>query len=713
MKQILQNLGSGETMLAEVPAPCVRPGHLLIATRTTLVSAGTEKMLVSFGRASLLEKARQQPEKVQQVLRKVKTDGLWATLDAVRAKLDQPLALGYCNAGTVLEVGAGVEGFARGDVVACNGPHAEIVCVPKNLCAKVPAGVSADAASFTVVGAIGLQGIRLLEPAVGETYVVTGLGLIGLLSVQILLANGCRVLGIDMDSSRCALARSFGAETCELGRGEDPVIAAETLTRGRGVDGVLVTASTPSDEPLNQAAQMCRQRGKVVLVGVTGMQLRRDLFYKKEISFQVSCSYGPGRYDPTYEEAGNDYPYGLVRWTEQRNFEAILDLMARGRIQTEPLVTNRVPFDVATEAYEGLLKGSSLGILLQYKGAEGAPRAASVALAAKAGKATGAVVGVLGAGNFAGQVLLPALAATGARLKRIVSAQGVTATHVGKKLGFEEAATDSQSVLNDAEIDAMIVATRHASHAKYVLSGLRAGKKVFVEKPLCLTLEELGAIEEAYNQQRAPFLMVGFNRRFAPQVVKMKAALAAVPGPKTFLYTVNAGRIPASHWAQAASEGGRIVGEACHFIDLLRFLAGCPIVRFSAEGFSPPDGAPVDTATVLLGFGDGSHGVVQYLSNSSKELPKEKVEVHAQGRSLVLDNYRDLRGYSWPKFSRVKLSRLDKGHRAEMAAFVEAVKSGAPCPIPAAEVFEVSRVAIEVARLLERPAGGANRNVGS
>ena len=454
MRQILQNLGSGETLLAEVPAPLVHPGHLLIRTDASLVSPGTEKMLVAFGQANLFEKARQQPEKVKQVLQKIRTDGLFATLDAVRARLDEPLPLGYSNAGVVLEMGDGrlETGLRVGDRVVSNGPHAEIVCVPRNLCCRIPDGVPTEAAPYTVVAAIALQGIRLAAPTAGETVVVIGLGLIGLLAVQILRASGCRVLGTDFDAARCALARSFGAETVELAGEADPVSAAQGFARGRGVDAVIITAATKSSEPVSQAARMCRKRGRIVLVGVTGLELNRAEFYEKELSFQVSCSYGPGRYDPDYEQGGHDYPIGFVRWTEQRNFEAVLDLLATGALATGPLTSHRFPFDRALEAYELVAQGRGLGILLQYPDA--VSRDTCITVGGGQGTEDGgrrtegrrqwsvvsnAVVGVIGAGNYTGATLLPALAKTGARLRLIVSGAGVTAAHLGRKLGFEQA----------------------------------------------------------------------------------------------------------------------------------------------------------------------------------------------------------------------------------------------------------------------------------
>ena len=710
MKQVLQSLGTGETTLADVPTPNVAINHLLVHTSTTLVSAGTERMLVEFGKANWLDKARQQPDKVRMVLDKARTDGLATTIDAVRSKLDQPLALGYCNVGTVADVGRGVEGFSAGDRVVSNGKHAEVVCVPKNLCAKVPDAVSDEAASFTVLAAIGLQGIRLVAPTMGECVVVTGLGLIGLVTVQLLRAQGCRVLGIDYDPARLALARRFGAQTVNPGSGEDVLAAAQAFSRVRGVDAVFITASNKRNEPVSQAAHMCRQRGRIVLVGVVGLELSRADFYEKELSFQVSCSYGPGRYDPSYEEGGNDYPLGFVRWTEQRNFEAVLDLMATGQLDVEPLISHRFALEQAVDAYE-LLSSSepSLGIVLQYTGAQGQQagalerRTVALSAAATAVPAGSANVAFLGAGNYAGRVLIPAFKAAGAQLRTVVSSGGVSAVHYGRKHGFAQASTDGAEALADPAVDTVVVATRHDAHARQVLAALQAGKHVFCEKPLCLTLEELGEIESEARARPAQQLMLGFNRRFSPQVVKMKQLLATVAEPRSFVMTVNAGAIPADHWTQdKAVGGGRIVGEGCHFTDLLRHLAGAPIASWHADalGRHPALAITDDKATITLRFADGSVGTVHYLANGDKGFPKERLEVFCAGRVLQLDNFRKLRGWGWKGFSKLNLWRQDKGQVACAKAFVGAVKSGAPCPIPLDEVIEVSRVSIEVQQAL-------------
>jgi predicted dehydrogenase len=672
-------------------------------------------MLVDFGKAGLIDKARQQPEKVRMVLDKARTDGLLTTVDAVRAKLGQPLPLGYCNAGVVLEVGggpAGVGGWAVGDRVVSNGPHADLVRVPFNLCARIPDGVDDEAAAFTVLAAIGLQGIRLAQPTLGESFVVTGVGLIGLLTVQLLRAQGCRVLAIDFDPAKLALAAGFGAVVCNPGQGEDPVAAGLAFSGGRGVDGVIITASTASSDPVSQAARMSRQRGRLILVGVTGLTLNRAEFYEKELSFQVSCSYGPGRYDPRYEEQGQDYPFGFVRWTEQRNFQAVLDLLADGRLDVKPLISHRVAFDEAQRAYEVLTADkSALGIVLEYPEAADFPRAREVRLVANPPPLDPMrpVCGFIGAGNYASRVLIPAFKAGGAQLRTIVTSGGVSGVVQGRGAGFATAGTDVDTLLTDPTVNTVVVVTRHNSHAGLVARALAASKHVFVEKPLAIDRGQLAEVEGAYSSPATgegrglPLLMVGFNRRFAPQVLKMKALLATVAEPKSFIMTMNAGAIPPNHWTQdLAVGGGRIIGEACHFIDLMRFLAGSPIVSVQARRMGAVPGVAVteDKAALVLGFADGSFGTIHYLANGAGSFPKERIEVFTAGRVLQLDNFRKLRAFGWPGFRGLNLWRQDKGQTACAAAFLDAIANGRPAPIPPDEVFEVARVTIETAEQL-------------
>lgn len=707
MKQILQSLKGGATVVAEVPVPQCSPGHLLIKTSRTLISVGTERMLIEFGKAGWIEKARQQPDKVRQVLDKIRTDGLQPTIEAVRNKLDQPLPLGYCNVGKVLELGVDVVGFSVGDRVISNGNHAEVVNVPVNLCAKVPNSVSDEEAAFTVLGAIALQGIRLVTPTLGETVVVIGLGLLGLLTVQLLRANGCRVLGVDFDQEKLSLARQFGAEVVDLASGQDPVRVAEQYSRYRGVDAVLVTAATKSSEPIHQAALMCRKRGRIVLVGVTGLELSRDDFFKKELTFQVSASYGPGRYDPNYEEKGQDYPVGFVRWTEQRNFEAVLDMMADGRLDVKPLISHRFDIGEAEKAYALVEEtNKSLGILLAYPDMMLTSDSKSVTLngdgaTVRDASVSKAVISFIGAGNYATATLIPAFRATGCHLRCVASKGGISGMHAGRKFGFDETSSDTNRLFLDSITQAVVVTTRHDSHARFVLQAIHSGKHVFVEKPLCLTLGELTEIEAAYNQALAvpmvrPMVMVGFNRRFAPQIQKIKHMLKSVKEPKCFILTVNAGMISEDHWTQdSGMGGGRIIGEACHFIDLLRFLTGVPIVSWQQIRM---DVATADTVSVQLSFADGSIGTIHYFANGSKAFSKERLEVFSGGRILQLDNFRKLTGFGWPDFKQMNLWKQDKGQKACVKAFVNALEAGGPTPIPFDEIVEVARVSIEVAR---------------
>lgn len=708
MKQILQDMANGGTTVTEAPVPQCSKGHLLISTTTSLISAGTERMLVGFGKASLIDKARQQPEKVKMVLEKVQTDGLLTTYDAVKSKLAQPLALGYCNVGSVYEVGTGVDGFQVGDRVVSNGPHADMVKVPKNLCAKIPDHVSDESASFAVVASIGLQGIRLAQPTLGESFVVTGAGLIGLLTIQMLRANGCRVLAIDFDQSKLELARKFGAEVCNPGKGEDPVAAGLAFSRGVGVDGVIITASTKVSDPVTQAARMSRKRGRIILVGVTGLELNRADFYEKELSFQVSCSYGPGRYDTEYEDKGNDYPLGFVRWTEQRNFVAVLDMMAAGTLNVEPLITQRFQFEDAPKAYDALTEDKSgLGLLLKYNSPVETRLEKRVVLRPISIEPKNAVVGFIGAGNYASRVLIPAFKKASSQLHTIVTSGGINGVIHGEKTGFAEASTDIEALLNNKDINTVAIATRHNSHAYFVEKVLSSGKNVFVEKPLALTYEEIEKVEAVYNHNihtnQYARVMVGFNRRFSPQVQKMKALLNTVKEPKSFIMTMNAGAIPADHWTQDnAVGGGRIIGEACHFIDLMRFLAGSKIVSVQTRRMGETDAVQVleDKASITLGFEDGSFGTIFYLANGASSFPKERVEVFTAGRVLQLDNFRKLKAFGWPGFNKMNLWRQDKGQDACAAAFVESIRDGKETPIPADEIFEVARVTIEVAEIL-------------
>ena len=701
MKQILQSLGSGETTLEEIPVARASGPNLLVASRASVVSAGTERMLVDFGRAGLIQKARKQPDKVKQVLDKVRTDGLAPTLEAVRSKLDQPIPLGYCQAGVVLETGPRATGFSVGDRVVTNGPHAEVVRVPWTLAARIPDGVPFDAAAFTPLAAIGLQGLRLAAPTLGETVVVYGLGLIGLLTVQLARASGCRVIGIDRVPARLALAEGFGAIPLDGSGGVDVVGAVERLTGGVGADIVLLTLATDSDDPIHTAARMSRKRGRIVLVGVTGLDIVRDDFYRKELTFQVSCSYGPGRYDDAHEEGGVDYPLPFVRWTEARNFQAVLQLMASGQVDASPLITHRFPFDRAVNAYDLVTSPDpGLGIVLDYPEREGVvrPEERSVVQIAAPLTTGKGVVGCIGAGNFAARVLIPSFASAGATLHTVSSSGGTSAAVMGRRQGFQKVTTDTDTLLEDPAIDTVVIATRHDTHAALVIRALKAGKHVYVEKPLALLDEDIDAIGEALADT-GRHLCVGFNRRFAPATQEARRLLNGRSGPLVATLTMNAGALPADHWAHDPQVGGgRLLGEGCHFLDLARYLVGSPIedvqVVTARAGSRPVE----DVSLVQVAFADGSIASIQYLANGNKAYPKERVELFWEGKVLRIDNFRSIEGWGASPRNPGLIRSQDKGHDAIAAAFIAAVRGEGPPPIPAAEVLEVGRWAIRMGR---------------
>lgn len=700
MKQILQNLRNGETEIVDVPAPAKRSGHLSIRTKNTLVSVGTEKMLVEFGKGNLIQKAMQQPDKVKQVINKVKTDGFVTTLHSVKNKLDTPLPLGYCNVGLVTEIGDNVEGFAIGDRVVSNGHHAEYVVVGKNLCSKIPPNVDDKTASFTVVASIALQGIRLLQPSIGETYVVTGLGLIGLLAVQILRANGCNVIGIDYDQKRCEIAKGYGADVVPISQGVSPVVYVDSLTNGIGVDGVLITASTQSNEPISQAAKMCRKRGRVVLVGVVGLELSRADFYEKEITFQVSCSYGPGRYDPEYEVKGHDYPIAYVRWTELRNFEAILQLMSQGKINVESLISHTYSIDESSQAYTTISNSNVLGVILAYPRWDHAELTKQVVNSPNVKKLRAEKkvnLGLIGSGNYATGILIPSFSKTGVYFKCVTGMGGVSSVHLGRKYGFEKISTDVEEIFEDGSINAVVIATRHDSHARYILRALDAGMHIFVEKPLAITSAELNELEAKLTggSQSDSVLMVGYNRRFSPHIKKIKKLIASSKTPSAFIYTINAGHIESGHWTQnRAIGGGRIIGEVCHFVDLIRFLAGSPIKAVKAIFM---DSQNRDSVMITIEFESGSIGSINYLANGSKSLAKERLEIFNGGGILQLENFTKTKGYGWPGFTRFKTLKQDKGQDACVRAFMDAIESGNTDDlIEIDELIEIARICIEI-----------------
>ena len=679
MKQIIQDLKKGDTILEEVPVPAVKSGSVLIQTTRTLVSLGTERMLVDFGKANFLQKAKQQPDKVKMVLDKVKTDGLRPTLEAVFNKLGQPLPLGYCNVGEVVAVGKGVQEFSIGDRVASNGYHAEFVCVPKNLVAKIPDNVSDEEATFTVIGSIGLQGIRLMNPTFGETVVVVGLGLIGLVTAELLLANGCNVIGFDFDPEKIRIAKEKGIIAINPAEGSDQVKFVESYTNGVGADGVIITASNKSSEIISQSARMCRKRGRVILVGVIGLDISRSDFFEKEITFQVSCSYGPGRYDEDYEQKGQDYPIGFVRWTEKRNFEAVLNAISRKTLNVQSLITDRIPLTEYQKIYGNMGNSNSIAVILEY--ASGVQTISSIEINQKSFEGKKGVIGIIGAGNFTSSTMMPNLKKIGADVKYIASSGGLSSTILAKKYGIAKSTTNYQEMLEDINVDIVLITTQHNTHARMVVETANAGKSVFVEKPLALSEEELFEVIESYEKNNVK-ISVGFNRRFAPLAIKMKKALGNDETPVNIIATMNAGFIPKDVWVHDLQVGGgRIIGEACHFIDLCSYLAGSKVFSVCMNSMGKNPSEDTDNASILLKYVNGSTAVINYFANGSKSYSKERVEVYSQERTMVMDNWRKVKFYGFKGASNSS-GRQDKGHFNQFQKLIEQHKKGGEPIIP-------------------------------
>ena len=691
MKQILQSFKTGETILEELPVPNIGMGSVLIQTSHSLVSLGTERMLVEFGKASLIEKARQQPDKVNQVLDKIKSDGLLPTLDAVFNKLGQPIPLGYCNVGRVIAVGEGVSDFAIGDRVASNGPHAEVVSVPKNLVAKIPESVSNEDATFTIIASIGLQGIRLLKPQLGETIVVLGLGLIGLITCQLLKANGCKVVGIDVDQTKCDLAQKWGISTLNPMK-NNPVKSVLDLTNEIGVDGVLITASTKSHDVIAQAAQMSRKRGRIILVGVVGLDINRADFYEKELSFQVSCSYGPGRYDEQYEQKGIDYPLPFVRWTEKRNFEAILEALKNGSLSVSDLITERIPLEDFNQIYDNMDSKESIASILVYPGLDKESLLTkTITLKDSSFIGQNGVLGIIGAGNFTNMTVLPSLKGSGAHLKYIASSGGVSGTQLAKKHRISRSTTDYKEVLNDEDVDTVIITTRHGSHANLVIESLNAGKNTFVEKPLALNQNELDQIQLSIENNQSSILSVGFNRRFSPHLIKVKQSIGESAGAVNIIANMNAGFIQKDHWVHDLEQGGgRIIGEACHLMDVCVYLAGSLIESVCMNDLGKETDLATDNVSILLKFQNGSNAVINYFSNGSKKYSKERVEVYSQERTWIVNNYQKTEAFGVKGFKTLK-TKLDKGHKTQFHELIHRTQnSGAPL-IPINEIINVTK----------------------
>jgi polar amino acid transport system substrate-binding protein len=705
MKQITQHNKTGEVRVEEVPLPALKPGHVLVQTRFSVISAGTEKSSISQRKSSLIHKARVHPELVLKVLEQVRQYGLLPTYRRAKARLETASPLGYSASGTVMAVGSGVTDFKPGDRVACAGggyaSHGEYMLIPKNLCAKVPQRVDLDEAAYATLGAIALQGVRQAQPTLGETVVVIGLGLVGQLTVQLLKANGCSVIGVDLDPQAVKLAKECGADVALQRAADDLKNVVRSFTKGLGADAVIITAATPSNDPVELAGELCRDKGRVVLVGDVGLHLPRGPYYLKELDFRLSRSCGPGRYDSQYEEQGQDYPVGYVRWTEHRNLQEILRLLSAKVVDVKKLTTHRYTVEAAPAAYALITRSKTrkrehyIGILIDYgndgtERAKGLPQRIEVFPAGGTSTPTAAGVGFLGAGNFAQGFLLPQIQRAGnTSLVGVCTANGLNATNIARNFGFQFATTDPKEILGQESINTVFIATRHNLHASYVIDALKAGKHVFVEKPLALNAGELKAIQKAYKSvieaRQSPILMVGFNRRFAPHAQHVKRFFENALEPYTIQYRVNAGFVPRTHWTRDLSEGGgRILGEICHFVDLMLYLTDSIPMRIYAETLSSVGGASTedDSVAVALKFRNGSIGTIMYQANGDASLPKERVEISSTGRTAVIDNFQHLSLYQQGKKREFKLSNIDKGHRDEVRAFLQAIRSGAPSPIP-------------------------------
>lgn len=706
MKQVLQNMRNGKTTVSEVPIPIPRVGTALVRIAASLVSAGTERMLVEFGEKSLLGKARARPDLVRRVLDKTRREGLLTTVESAFNQLDQPMVLGYSSTGTIVLLGEGMDGFKVGQRVACAGGgyavHAEYNVVPRNLLTPLPDSVDFEAAAFTTLGAISLHGFRLAEPQIGECVAVIGLGLLGLLTVQIATAAGCRILGIDIKPERVALAARFGAEAYTR---DQAVEAVQSFSANRGADMVLICADTPSSDPVELAGIIARDRARIVATGAVGLSIPRKIYYEKELSFINSRSYGPGRYDSEYEENGCDYPIGYIRWTEGRNFKAVVELMSSGRMDVKPLITHRFPIEKAAEAYDvitGRKNEPFLGVLLNYEDRLEA-KSGKVEFHAVGSQPTAVRLGVLGAGVFANATFLPAIKRN-KDIERIgiASAVGLHARYSGQKFGFAYVTSSDDEILNDLNINTVAILTRHDSHADLVVRALKKHKHVFVEKPLAITAEQLDEIKKSISLLTPHVLMVGFNRRFAPLAVQLNDFLSNRREPLFMHYRVNAGYIPLNHWTHdPAQGGGRILGEGCHFADFITFLVGALPDSVIAHGLPDNGKYREDNLSMTFTFPDGSIGVVDYLANGDKSFPKERLEVFSGGRVAVLDDFRKLEMVhdGQHRIARSML-RQDKGHFGEWQAFVKAIREGGQPPIPYDQLIGVTRTMFAVVESL-------------
>ncbi|MBK9962332.1 MAG: bi-domain-containing oxidoreductase [Saprospiraceae bacterium] len=678
MLQIIQDLKNGETMLVESSIPTPGRGMVLIKSHFSLVSPGTERMLVEFGKKNLIQKALDQPERVKQVISKLKTDGFAPTYEAVMRKLDTPIALGYCNAGEVVGVGEEVTEFRIGDRVISNGPHAEFVCIPKNLVAKIPGDLTYEEASFTIIASIALQGIRLVNPGFGETVVVIGLGLIGLITVQLLVSNGCKVIAFDLDENRVSMAKNYGAHAFLSEDSINDELKVKQLSDGYGADAVIITASSASQEIIHLAAQMSRKRGRIILVGVVGLHIQRADFYEKELSFQVSCSYGPGRYDEVYEQKGHDYPLPFVRWTEKRNFEAILQALTYNKLEVKSLIGKIVELEQFESIYQNIGDHKDITYLIHYDVKKVVEKSRNP-FDEKKFPSTQGRIGIIGAGNFTSSTVLPILTKLNAPVQAICGNKGLAAGQLARQYKIPYTASSFVEILQDEQINSVVITTRHSSHAAMVQAGLNAGKHVFIEKPLALNLSELNEISKAF-ETTAGSLTVGFNRRFAPMIQELKKELSNCEAPIQIVATMNAGSLPMDHWTNASEHGGRIIGEACHYFDLVAFLCNSTICEVYMQSLGLNAGLDTDHASILVHLKNGSSAVINYFTNGSKDYPKERIEVHQLNRTAIIDNFKRIDYYGYKK--RSKSANQDKGHHTQFKTWLNFITQGGHSPIP-------------------------------
>ncbi|MEX0966093.1 MAG: bi-domain-containing oxidoreductase [Bacteroidia bacterium] len=687
MEQLTQNLKDGKMELLEVPFPALTEGNMLVRVHFSVISAGTEGKTVKDARLGYIGKARSRQEEVKKVIQVAKTQGVMKTYQMVMNKLEAPSALGYSCAGEVIAVAPDVRGFKVGDHVACAGAgavHSEVVSVPKNLCVKVGDGVRLDHAAFSTIAAIALQGIRQADLRLGENCVVIGLGLVGQLTVQMLNAAGVDSIGIDIDPRQVKLAQETGARLALERNAPGLEDAIMEQTGGHGADSVIITAGTSSLDPVELAGTLCRTKGKVVIVGVVPTGFSRKNFYRKELDLRMSCSYGPGRYDANYEEKGIDYPIGYVRWTENRNMQAFLHMLQDGKIDMEKLITHEYKFFDAPNAYQMILdkKEPFVGVVLKYDTEKELTQSVKVSKATVYAKAD-ANLGFIGAGSFGQNFLLPNVKGK-ANLVGVATARSNSARNIADKYGFSYCPADADELVKDENINTLFIATRHNTHAEYVMKGLQNNKNVFVEKPLCMTEEELEEIRQLYDKSNAR-LMVGFNRRFAPHIKTIKQKFSDQL-PKAINYRINSGKLPDDHWIQDPEiGGGRIVGEACHFIDLAMYIAGSPITSVSANGLRDAKNH-LDTVTISLGFENGSVAAISYFSNGSKSVQKEYLEVFCGGMTAIVDDFKNMTLHG-NKVSKDNLSSQDKGHAQELHEFLQSIKEGKPAPIPFEDVY--------------------------